>query len=77
MRPTSPRKRAVPFTSMRTALRSSWGTVLCSQPMDLLDALVTVWSHPFGWLAMCAVFYVFYACLRIAWDVLRAFTTFD
>ena len=76
MRPTSPRKRAAPFTSTRTALRSSWGTVLCSQPMDLLDTLM-LWLSPVGLVVAGVFFYCCYACLRIAWDVLRAFTTFD
>ena len=76
MRPTSPRKRAVPFTSMRTALRSSWGTVLCSQPMDLFETLM-LWLSPVGLVVAGVVFYCCYAVVRIAWDVLRAFTTFD
>ena len=45
--------------------------------MSLLDALITVLSHPFGWFLTFVVGYMLYACVRVAWDVLRAFTTFD
>ena len=44
--------------------------MLCFYPMDLLPGLV-------GLLFIAAVFYGFYACVRIAWDFFRALTTFD
>ena len=45
--------------------------------MGLIDALIAVLSHPFGWLATPVVVYCFYACLRIVWDVLAPFTRID
>ena len=44
--------------------------------MDLFETLM-LWLSPIGVVVAGVVFYCCYAVVRIAWDVLRAFTTFD
>ena len=76
MRRISPRNRPAPSTSMRTAVRRSLA-MLPFRPMDLMDALIVVLSHPLGWLGTPVVVYCFYACLRIVWDLLAPFMRID
>ena len=51
------------------------------QLIDVIHALLTAGGalaeHPAGWPLLVVFVYVIYACTRIAWDVFRAFTTFD
>ena len=42
--------------------------------MDAIDALTALLA---GWPVAFALLYPFYACLRVAWDVWVALTTFD
>ena len=67
--------------SMRTAVRRSPGTMLCSHPMDVIHALLAVGGalaeNPAGWPLLVVFVYVIYACTHTAWDVFRAFMTFD
>ena len=49
--------------------------------MDLIHALIGVLSAlaetPAAWPILLVFVYGLYACVRCAWDVFRAFTTFD
>ena len=66
---------------MRTAMRRSPGMALYSPPMDLIHGLIGVWDAlvetPSAWPVLAVGVYILYACVRTAWDVFRAFTTFD
>ena len=70
MRRISPRNRPEPSTSMRTAVRRSLAMLPCC-PMDLMDALATLW------LATPLAAYACYACLRIVWDLFAPFMRID
>ena len=74
--------------STRTAVRRLPGMVLSSPPMDLIHVLIDLChallavgpalaENPAGWPILVVVAYGIYAVARTAWDVFRAFTTFD